>query len=130
MSMYHCLLPVFYVGIYDIHVSEQAHFDKNRHLEVRFRPEDQYCKPAVARAKKSSCLVLKVKRKRRLKSGERQTTADGDVQLAAAEMPGDKVQSLDENTDRAYDYSAELLGVVNTVYCFPGISLKDRLVRE
>ena len=87
---------------------------------MRFRPEDQYCKPAVARAKKSSCLVLKVKRRRKLNNGVRQTDGDSDTVTTAVEGSGaDRLEGGD-GKDEWNNYSAELLGVANTVYTFPG----------
>ena len=92
---------------------------------MRFRPEDQYCKPAVARSKKSSYLVLKVKRRRRLK---RQIDRDSDSETPAAQE-GSGADRL-EGKDEGYDYSAELLGVANTVYTFSGNYIsQDNMIR-
>lgn len=87
---------------------EQAHHERNRRLEMRFRPEDQYSKPTVARAEKVSNLVLRVKRRRK-KSGS-MSNGDASVEGAVGRSDGG-----DE-----WEYSAELLGVVNTTYRFPG----------
>ena len=91
---------------------------------MRFRPEDQYCKPAVARTNKTSSLVLKVKRKRRAKSSEGQSDGreedkkNGGPSSSEATLAGD---CQGESKTVEYEYSAELLGVVNTVFQFPGV---------
>lgn len=87
---------------------------------MRFRPDDQYCKPAIARPNKTSCLLLKVKRKRRSKDeGGSDVVQDGG-------RSGQSSQSgLEAPLDygkKEYSYSAELIGVVNTVYQFPGMT--------
>lgn len=71
----------------------QADAESTVPLEMRFRPEDRYCKPAVAREEKVTSLVLKVKR-RKAKS--------------------------DDGVGRIDEYSVELLGIANKNYHFPG----------
>ena len=90
---------------------------------MRFRPEDQYCKPAVARSNKTSCLVLKVKRKWRSK-------VEGNGVIGREEGTGDQSSQSNERcqgkecegVNEEYDYTAELIGVVNTMFQFPGIT--------
>ncbi len=60
---------------------------------MRFRPEDRYCKPALAREDKVTNLVLRVRRRRR--QGE--SNGGGD-----------------------YEYSTELMGIANKSFHFPG----------
>lgn len=104
----------------------QAYFEKNERLEAKFRPEDQFCKPAVARANKTSNLVLKVKRKRRLKVSEGGASwggrENGEDMLGGGDQPalGEASRSEGEGGKEEYDYSAELLGVVNTTFQFQG----------
>ena len=43
------------------------YYEKNHGLEVRLRPEDKYCKPALARSVPVTNIVLRVRRKRRKK---------------------------------------------------------------
>ena len=69
---------------------------------MRFRPEDCYSKPAVARKSRVSNLVLKVKRRKRRKEVGAETVEGG-------------------GGESEYQYSAELLGVVNSSYQFPGV---------
>ncbi len=61
---------------------------------MRFRPEDRYCKPALAREDKVTNLVLRVRRRRR-QEGE----SDGGGE---------------------YEYSTELMGIANKIFHFPG----------
>ena len=96
---------------------------------MRFRPDDHYCKPTVARAKKVSNLVLKVKRKRRPKAGD--TTGNGaDQEAEAMEVEGGSDQpaaTSGDGGDPELEYSAEVVGIVNTSYVFPGTYL-DQVV--
>ncbi len=73
----------------------QARTDSGTTLEMRYRPEDRYCKPTVAREEKVTNLVLKVRRR--------------------------KAQT-DDGAERKHEYSVELLGIANENYHFPGIS--------
>lgn len=50
-------------------VSFQTHSDPSRRLELKFRPDDPYCKCVYANRFSASCLLLKVKRNRS-KDGE------------------------------------------------------------
>ena len=107
---------------------------------MRFRPEDQYCKPSIARANKTSNLLLKVKR-RRLKTTKpkdsKSAAGDGEgvdekrreddeeaMELgssggtAAKETAPDSAEGNGEQEE--YKYSMELLGIVNTTYQFSG----------
>ena len=87
---------------------------------MRFRPDDQYCKPAVARPNKTSCLLLKVKRKRRSKDeGEDDVVQEGDK---TGQLSQSGLEAPQDCTKKEYSYSAKLVGIVNTVYQFPGMS--------
>ena len=100
----------------------QAHFEKNQRLEVKLRPEDIYCKPVFSRATKVSNLVLRVKKRRRRTMGRgedggvREGEEEGGQTLLAT--PGEMMQEGESQTE--YEYSAEVLGVVNTSYTFSG----------
>ena len=61
-------------------------------LELRFRPEDHFCKPAVARMKTVTNIVLKVKRHKRKGS----------------------------NGGTDWEYTAEVLGTVTKCFEFTG----------
>ena len=45
--------------------SWQVYYEKKRGLEVRLRPEDKYCKPAIASSVPVTNMVLRVRRRRR-----------------------------------------------------------------
>lgn len=77
----------------------QAHSD-GRKFEVKFRPDDRFCKPAVSRTVCGTSLILKVKRRK-----ERDTSA-----LCNSETM-ENVKS---------EYSVELMGVANKIYQFSG----------
>ena len=68
-------------------------------MEVRFRPRDQYCKPASSKTTVGSKLILKIKRK---------------VVKSAAEEPD---AAKDEPK---YEYSSQLIGICNKTYQFSG----------
>lgn len=42
----------------------QVHYEKKHALEARLRPEDKYCKPALARCVPVTNIVLRVRRRR------------------------------------------------------------------
>ena len=78
---------------------------------MRFRPEDCYSKPTVARKNKVSNLVLKVK--------QRKIRKEVGAETVSGEVGGES----------EYQYSTELLGVVNSSYQFPGLSFFFKLFR-
>lgn len=84
-----------------VHYFFQAHLD-GRKLEVKFRPDDQFCKPAISKTIRRSSLILKVKRKKRKEA------------FSALS----KSETSDENVK--YDYAVELMGVANKTYQFTG----------
>ena len=107
---------------------------------MRFRPEDQYCKPSIARANKTSNLLLKVKRRRvkttskpidsklaagdgegigeKRREGDEEAMEVGSGGTAAKETAPDSAEG--NGGQEEYKYSMELLGIVNTTYQFPG----------
>ena len=44
--------------LFDVSMSMQATLHHKRNLEVRFRPEDSYCKPAIAKETKVTTVTL------------------------------------------------------------------------
>jgi len=72
----------------------QALFD-NASLEARFRPEDRYSKPAIAKDHRVTNLVLRVRRRR-------------------------KAQPSSDPGEGEFEYSTQLLGIANTEFTFPG----------
>ena len=103
---------------------KQAHHERNRRLEMRFRPDDQYCTPTVARAEKVSNLILKVKRRKKKSVSISNGVTKGDVN--SMDVEGEAGRS--DGGEEVYDYSAELLGVVNTSFRFPGGS--DKIMKQ
>ena len=73
---------------------------------MRYRPDNIYCKPAVARASKTCCVAIKVRRIRTNKSS------------CLDDVPDSSCKDDKEGTD--YLYNAELLGLVRTCFEFPG----------
>lgn len=90
----------------------------SQRLEARLRLEDTYCKPVFARTNKVSNLVLRVKRRRRKRTTEEgEDKAKGEGERCLTTSGGVMLQG-DPKPD--YEYSAEVVGVVNTSYSFPG----------
>ena len=96
---------------------------------MRFRPEDQYCKPSIARSNKTSNLLLKVKRRRtkaKIAAGGNEVgemEKEDDEEAMQVDKGEEKETAQDEGDggQREYKYSVELLGVVNTTYQFSGM---------
>lgn len=76
---------------------------ENRKLELRFRPQDPYCKPAYGTMNKVSSLLLKVKRRRKSNPADSHILDGGD----------------DSN---AFEYKVEILGIITSSYKFQGSS--------
>ena len=77
---------------------------------MRFRPEDQYCKPSIARSNKTSNLVLKMKRRRiktKLEDGktgggeevsEKRKEDDGEaMEVGSGEAAGKEIAQDEDN---------------------------------
>ena len=82
----------------------KAHLEKGK-VELKFRPSDQYCKPAVSKAVVGSNLVLKVKRRKNGLESDKSSTTEG------------KEKGVD------FHYSVELIGICNKTYQFTGTQL-------
>ncbi|XP_053138546.1 general transcription factor 3C polypeptide 5 isoform X2 [Hemicordylus capensis] len=76
----------------------RIYVDPSRRLELYFRPKDPYCHPVCANRFPTSSMLLKVKKKTR-----RKWTEAGDL-------------------EEEVKFEAEILGIVNTVYTFQGMS--------
>ena len=128
---------------------------------MRFRPEDGYCKPAVARETKVTNLVLRVKRRKKRPAGREPGEKDGVEEVSRSPVVeqqdggrgfppagqlGDGLMEQDDGggrgsgmlvaggegemeekgeeeegkSDGGYEYSAEVLGLVDTSFEFPG----------
>lgn len=85
----------------------QVHYEKNHALEVRLRPEDKYCKPALARCVPVTNIVLRVRRKRHKKSG---SLRDGGREEGMGR----------ENGSRGRECQVEVLGLVKVNFEFTG----------
>ncbi len=103
---------------------------------MRFRPEDQYCKPSIARSNKTSNLLLKVKRKCRkskIEAGggdgasEKRDEGDGEaMEMESGEAGKKTIKDEGNGGQKEYEYSMELVGIVNTTYQFSGNCLHGR----
>ncbi|XP_064395754.1 general transcription factor 3C polypeptide 5-like isoform X2 [Halichondria panicea] len=69
-----------------INAISKAHSESGAALEMRFRPEDRYCKPALAREDKVTNLVLRVRRRRR--QGESNGRGMADYQVLSPGLNG------------------------------------------
>ena len=93
-------------------------------LELRFRPEDVYCKPAVARSTQATNIVLRVRRRRsQRKPGEKQ--GEGEVERergggSGRGGGGGGGERLGKG-DGQPECSVEVVGLVKSSYDFPGI---------
>lgn len=100
----------------------QAHYEKNSVLELRFRPEDVYSKPAVARSTQATNIVLRVRRRRRRSQGkpeEKQGEGEGGERGGGSGGEGDG-ERLGKG-DGQPECSVEVVGLVKSSYDFPGI---------
>lgn len=62
------------------YVDCQAYCEKNRRLELRFRPDDVYCKPACGDKHQISAVLLKVRVRRKKKlTGDDTVTTEASV---------------------------------------------------
>ena len=86
--------------MFNAQLTLKAHSD-GRKLEVKFRPDDKFCKPAMSKTVKGTNLILRVKRK---KGGE----------------PGVSCNNRASKENSKCKYSLELIGVANKIYQFSG----------
>lgn len=82
----------------------RTYLEPARRLELRFRPDDIYCKPACADRREFCGLLIKIRRRRLAQHKE-------DSQ--AMEFEGTSLQSTSE-----IDIKGEVVGVVDTMYHF------------
>ena len=59
--------------------------------------------------------------------GEKMETDSGETVEKEKEKEGGSPSSRESNKEVEYDYSAELLGVVNTIFQFPGTCISYAL---
>ncbi|XP_042203749.1 general transcription factor 3C polypeptide 5-like isoform X2 [Homarus americanus] len=82
-------------------------------MELRFRPNDVYCKPTCGERHNSTALLLRVvRRKKKLKAGDSEPQPEVDP-LALSEEPA--TSNPDDATTRI---KTDLIGVVHTTYKF------------
>jgi general transcription factor 3C polypeptide 5 (transcription factor C subunit 1) len=73
----------------------QVYYEKNHSLEARLRPEDKYCKPALARSVPVTNMVLRVRRRRWKKcKGGGEGEEEGEDQSVRVGGPGCHVEVL------------------------------------
>lgn len=84
--------------------------DEKKRLDLRFRPNDIYSKPACGVNRKTAGLVLRVRRRKRQPSCGLPATcvSQGDNDTEAAQNDG-------------YEYKVDVLGTVTTAIKFEGI---------
>ena len=71
------------------------YYEKNHSLEARLRPEDKYCKPALARSVPVTNMVLRVRRRRWKKcKGGGEGEEEGEDQSVRVRGPGCHVEVL------------------------------------
>ncbi|ESP04832.1 hypothetical protein LOTGIDRAFT_229926 [Lottia gigantea] len=68
----------------------------NKRLELKWRPEDIYCKPTYGNRVNKDSLVMKVRRRRRKKKNE----------------------GMNDGEEYEYEYQIEVLGMINVYYDF------------
>ncbi|XP_069465423.1 general transcription factor 3C polypeptide 5 isoform X2 [Ambystoma mexicanum] len=82
----------------------QIHADPSRRLELYFRPKDPYCHPVCANRFPTTTMLLRVRRK----TVRRKPAVDGNLQS--------------EGSEPKPEIKMDILGMVNTVYKFQGMS--------
>ncbi|GLV42415.1 lethal (2) 37Cd [Carabus blaptoides fortunei] len=77
-----------------------AYATKNRRVELRFRPDDLYCKPTCGDRNFTTALLIKVKVKRKSRD------------------PSTPCSSKDADKPQTVTYTTSVIGVVDTIYKF------------
>lgn len=97
-------------------------FEKKHGLEARFRPEDKYCKPVLARSVPVTNIVLRVRRRRQKKGGR--VGEEGGAEGAG----GGEVEERNEREGRReQECHVEVLGLVKNNFEFTGKMSNSRL---
>ena len=87
--------------------------DEKKKLDLRFRPNDIYCKPACGVNRKTAGLLLRVRRRKR------QPSHDLNRLTAQSGTHGDGETEASQND--GYEYKVDVLGTVTTAIKFEGI---------
>ncbi|XP_053655427.2 general transcription factor 3C polypeptide 5 [Cherax quadricarinatus] len=88
----------------------EVYCEDNRRMELRFRPNDVYCKPTCSERHNSTALLLRVVRKRKKKKIVEQKV-DGDPLDVSEEMAA-------KRREESTSIKTDLIGVVHTTYKF------------
>lgn len=83
-----------------INEQNQVYSAKNRRVELRFRPDDIYCKPTCGDRSQTFSLLLKVKVKKALRN------------------PNAPCSSKDPDSVKTITFTTSVIGVVDTIYKF------------
>ena len=98
----------------------KAFEDSNRRLELRFRPDDIFSKPACSERNNTTSLLVKVTRYKKVNKGSNCNCA-GIAKTVAAE----KETLFDENKggdNVTNKFETQLMGNIKTTYSFPNMS--------
>ncbi|XP_069972340.1 general transcription factor 3C polypeptide 5 [Penaeus vannamei] len=113
----------------------EVYCEDNRRMELRFRPDDVYCKPTCGEQHNSTALLLRVVRRKKKK--KKQQEADPKVPEAVAGSSAEDPSPPEG--DASTSVRSELIGVVHTMYKFnnlcdfqyvPVVNTEDGLAQE
>ncbi|XP_071442743.1 general transcription factor 3C polypeptide 5 [Hetaerina americana] len=85
---------------------------KKRRLELRFRTDDVFCKPACGDRNTTSALLLRIKVRRKITPGTGQRKT---------EVNGENVESLNEDAGEVISCESTVVGKITTVYKFSSL---------
>ncbi|XP_047490172.1 general transcription factor 3C polypeptide 5-like [Penaeus chinensis] len=92
----------------------EVYCEDNRRMELRFRPDDVYCKPTCGEQHNSTALLLRVVRRKKKK--KKPEEADPKVPEAVAGSSSE--DPTPPEGDSSTSVRSELIGVVHTMYKF------------
>lgn len=93
--------------------------DTKKRLELRFRPNDVYCKPASSTNDKMCGLLLKVRRRKR--QSPKVDLLDSRPVPASMTGTDEPHGCQGQPGDDGYEYDVEVLGKLTTLISFPGM---------
>ena len=95
----------------------QTIHETNKRIELRFRPDDPYCKPLCGNLYQTNNLLVRVKR--RYRKPKTKTVKDGEKVEALTAGNDDGAEDSDDVL-KDVEYKSEVLGVVESTYRFTG----------
>ena len=96
----------------------QTYCDPAKRLELRFRQKDAGCRPLFGNRQTCKGLLLKVRRHHRQDISDNSVdTQQGTDNVCSMESASERSQSTSFSSNM-YQYSADVIGVVDTVYRF------------